>query len=205
MPDPLSRGALQERVFQTLLDAAARVFARRGSAASMSDVATEAGVARATVYRYFGSRGALETAVAERGVEHARGALLAGRIEEVDVAEGIRRAVRTLHDMDERFVVMLRRRGDGDLPAFDAGVAGPLRRLLDAGQRSGAIRGDVSAAWLAESLLGLVAHAVAVPPSTGKEDTLAAIAGLFLDGAGTAGREHRAGRPRSARAGGDDG
>jgi hypothetical protein len=129
--------------------------------------------------------------------------LHAGRIEEVDVAEGIGRAVRGLYDLGEGFVVMLRRRSEGDLPAFDAGVAGPLRRVLDAGQRSGEIRDDVPAAWLAESLLGLVAHAVAVPPATGKEDTLASIAGLFLEGAGTAGRARRAARPRSATAGGD--
>jgi hypothetical protein len=80
-----------------------------------------------------------------------------------------------------------------------------VRRLLHAGQRSGAIRDDVPAAWLAESLLGLVAHAVAVPPAAGKEDTLASIAGLFLDGAGTAGRARRADRRRSATTGGEDG
>jgi AcrR family transcriptional regulator len=204
MTEPSNRDQLQERVLQALLDAAARAFSRRGEAASMSDIAAEAGVARATVYRYFGNRGALEAAVAERGVARARQALRAGRIEEVDVAEGVRRAVRALYDMGETFVVMLRRRGEGRSPSFDAEVAGPLRRLLHAGQRSGAIRDDVSAAWLAESLLGLVAHAVAMPPATGKEDTLASVAGLFLDGAGPAGRARGADRRRSARAGGED-
>jgi len=205
MVEQSSRDALQERVVHAVLDAAARAFARRGDAASMSDVAAEAGVARATVYRYFGNRGALEAAVAERGVARARHALRAGRIEQVAVDEGVRRAVRALHDMGEAFAVMLRRRADGGLPAFDAEVAGPLRRLLHGGQRSGEIRDDVPAAWLAESLLGLVGHAVVVPPGTGKEDTLASIAGLFLDGAGTADRTRRADRRRPATAGGEDG
>lgn len=205
MAEPSPHDALQGRVVDALLDAAARAFARRGEAASMSDVAAEAGVARATVYRYFGNRGALEAAVAERGVARARQALRSGRIEEVSAEEGVRRSVRALHDMGEAFAVMLRRRADGGLPAFDAEVAGPLRRLLHAGQRSGEIRGDVPAAWLAESLLGLVGHAVVIPPGAGKEDTLASIAGLFLDGAGTGERARRAGRRRSATAGGEDG
>lgn len=204
MSEHPSRDGLQDRVVNALLDAAARAFARRGDAASMSDVAAEAGVARATVYRYFGNRGSLEAAVAERGVTRARQALRAGRIEEVPVEEGVRRSVRALHDMGEAFAVMLRRRAHGGLPAFDAEVAGPLRRLLHAGQRSGDIRDDVPPAWLAESLMGLVGHAVVVPPGAGKEDTLASIAGLFLDGAGTAERARRADR-RSATAGGDDG
>jgi TetR/AcrR family transcriptional regulator, mexCD-oprJ operon repressor len=203
MSEPRPRDALQERVLQTLLDGAARAIARRGEAASMSEIAAEAGVARATVYRYFGSRGALESAVAERGVARARQALRAGRIEEVPVGEGVRRAVRALHDVGEVLVVMLRRRGDSSLSRFDADVAGPLRRVLHAGQEAGAIRDDVPAAWLAESLIGLVAHAVAMPPAAGKEDTLASIAGLFLDGAGTAAIERRTGRPRPTRAGDD--
>ena len=204
MVRPPPRDPLQERVLQTLLDAAARAMARRGDAASMNDIAGEAGVARATIYRYFGNRGALEGAVADRGVGEARRALRGSRIGEVELEEGVRRAVRALYDVGDALVVMMRHRGDGALPEFDAEVAGPLRRLLHGGQTTGAIRDDVPAAWLAESLLGLVTHAVAAPPSAGKEDTLASIAGLFLDGAGVRRREEPADRERSARAGGDD-
>src|SRR5689334_1463232 len=55
--------ALQDRV----LDAAERCFARWGAAkTSIDDVAAEAGLSRATVYRHMGNRGELITAVGIR-------------------------------------------------------------------------------------------------------------------------------------------
>src|ERR671923_968724 len=56
---PRPRQALQERVAAAILEAAARVLAVGGEQASMNDVAAAAGVARATLYRYFPSRQAL--------------------------------------------------------------------------------------------------------------------------------------------------
>src|SRR5918912_1793677 len=56
---PRRRQALQERVAAAILEAAARVLATGGEQASMTDVAAAAGVARATLYRYFPSRQAL--------------------------------------------------------------------------------------------------------------------------------------------------
>ena len=51
--------SLQQRVTAAILDGAARLFAAQGEQASMTDVAAAAGVARATVYRYFPNRQAL--------------------------------------------------------------------------------------------------------------------------------------------------
>lgn len=52
---------------QALLDAAGRLFARRGVATvEMKDIATEAGCSRATLYRCFESREALHTAYVHR-------------------------------------------------------------------------------------------------------------------------------------------
>jgi TetR/AcrR family transcriptional regulator, mexCD-oprJ operon repressor len=184
MPPSRPRDTLQERVLATVLEAAARAMVERGDAASMSDVASEAGVARATLYRYFGTRQALEEAVVKGGVEQAEAGLRSGRIEEVGLHEGIRRAVRALHETGAALVVILRRRSAGGVEEFDARVAGPLRRLLHAGQRAGEIRDDVPTVWLAESLMGLVASAVSTPSPTGKEDVIAAVSGLFLHGAG---------------------
>ena len=188
-----------------ILDAAARAIARRGDAASMSDVAAEAGVARATLYRYFGSRGALEDAVVGNGVARAADALRAARIGDIAVQDGISRAVRSLLDTGEALVVIMRRRALDAAPEFDSRVAGPLRRLIHAGQRDGRVRDDVPTAWLTESLMSLVVNALSAPSAMGKEDTIATVSGFFLDGAGTRPAATDVDLPNHDRAGGDDG
>src|SRR5919198_2305787 len=68
---PKRRQALQERVAAAILEAAARVLATGGEQASMNDVAAAAGVARATLYRYFPSRQALLDELARVAAEEA--------------------------------------------------------------------------------------------------------------------------------------
>lgn len=51
---------------EELLDAAVRVIRRDGPAVAVEDVAKEVGVTRPILYRYFGDRGGLHLAVAER-------------------------------------------------------------------------------------------------------------------------------------------
>ena len=71
MSSPAPRSGLRERVASAIVEAAAAVFAERGDAASMSDVASAASVARATVYRYFPSREALLETLGSVAVEEA--------------------------------------------------------------------------------------------------------------------------------------
>ena len=77
-------------------------------------------------------------------------------------------------------------------------VAVPLRRLLERGRRAGGIRRDIPTAWLAESLLGIVGS-VLQRGSLGPDDTVAAIASVFLDGARTASPPHTSGVKTSTR------
>jgi AcrR family transcriptional regulator len=51
-----------------LLDAADRVIRRSGPGVSMDDIATEAGISRVVLYRYFGDKGGMYQALAERYV-----------------------------------------------------------------------------------------------------------------------------------------
>src|SRR5688572_3740091 len=99
---------LRARVSAAILEAAAGALAERGDQASMADVAAAAGVARATVYRYFPSREALLEALGGLAVEEAGDRLRAGRLEEVSVAEAFQRAVRALVAVGDYFVVLSR-------------------------------------------------------------------------------------------------
>jgi TetR/AcrR family transcriptional regulator, mexCD-oprJ operon repressor len=177
-----SRQTLREHVATAILEAAARALVDQGAHASMNEVATEAGIARATVYRYFPSRQALLDALAELAVNDAAARLASARIDQVPVEEGITRAVRALVGVGDYFVVLTRERVKPDTDEFDRRLAAPLNRLMEQGQRSGAIRDDIPSSWLTESLVGLVVTVLLASPTMGQEDTIAAIASLFVDG-----------------------
>ena len=150
----------------------------------MSDVAAAAGVARATVYRYFPNRDALLEALGRLALEDIGDRLRAARLDEVAVGDGLERAVRALVTVGDGFVVVARDRGRPANAAFEDRIAAPMRELLARGQREGQIRTDVPAAWLAEALFGLVVNVIGSGPRLGTEDTIAAIASVFLDGSG---------------------
>ena len=183
------RQPLRERVATAILEAAARALVDQGAHASMNEVAAEAGIARATVYRYFPSRQALLDALAEFAVNDAGARLASARIDQVPVEEGITRAVRALVDVGDYFVALAQERVKPDTEQFDKRVAAPLKRLMEQGQRSGAIRDDLPTSWLTESLVGLVVSVLLARPTMGQEDTIAAIASLFVDGVRARGEE----------------
>ena len=174
---------LRDRVAGAILEAAASVLASRGEHASMSDVAAAAGLARATVYRYFPSRQSLLDELARAAVRDAGGRLTEARLDDVAVEDALARAVRALAAVGDRLVVLERERVRPEPEQFDAAVAEPLRRLFERGQEAGEIRSDVSASSLGESLVGLVVSVLRSAPSLGVEATTAVVTSLFLDGA----------------------
>jgi AcrR family transcriptional regulator len=174
---------LHARVSSAILEAAAAVLAERGEQASMADVATAAGMARATVYRYFPNREALFEALGRLAVEEAGERLLAGRLQEVAVPEAFERAVRSLVAVGDYFVVVSRESARPDPEEFEQRIAAPLRGLIERAQSQGEVRDDLPASWLMESLIGIVVSGLQTQPSLGVEDTVAGITSLFLDGA----------------------
>jgi TetR/AcrR family transcriptional regulator, mexCD-oprJ operon repressor len=177
------RQALQERVAAAIIAAAARALVEHGEHVSMADVATAAGVARATVYRYFPSREALLADVAKLAVADAGERLASARIAEVPPEQGVSRAVRALTDAGDPFIVLVRERVQVSPDEFEDAVAQPLRHLFERGQAAGIFRDDISTSWLVEALIGLMASVLSAKPRLGREDTTAAIASLFLEGA----------------------
>jgi AcrR family transcriptional regulator len=178
-----SRQALKQRVARAILDAAAAEFVRAGEGASMNDVAAAAGVARATVYRYFPSRQALLDSLAEVAVDEAAERLQASRIDEVPVADAIVRTVRALVETGDAFVVVAQNRARDAGGPFDVRVMAPVRRLVERGRADGVTRSDVPAAWLADSLVALVCSLVGSMPNLGRDDVVDTITDLFLSGA----------------------
>ena len=177
------RPGLREHVAAAIVEAAAAVFAERGDTANMSDVAGAAGVARATVYRYFPSREALLEALGTAAVEEVGQGLAAARLDEVAIEEAFTRAVRALVVVGDYFVVLARERARIAPDEFDRRVSGVLRALIERGRTLGEIRQDVPVAWLAEALIGVIVSVLGAASSAGAEDKVDAITSLFLDGA----------------------
>jgi TetR/AcrR family transcriptional repressor of mexCD-oprJ operon len=183
MSEPVARQPLQQRVAAAILDGAARILVVHGEQASMNDVAAAAGVARATVYRYFPNRQALLDELARAAVSEADEGLASARIDEVSPEEGVARAVRALVDVGDSFVLLARERVRSDPERFERRIIQPLRQLFERGQAAGDIRPDIASARLTESLIGLIVGVLTSTPPLGKEDIIATISGLFLDGA----------------------
>jgi AcrR family transcriptional regulator len=183
MSNPAPRPALQQRVAGAILEGAARIFALEGDQANMNDVAAAAGVARATVYRYFPNRQALLDELAHTAVTDADARLEGARIDEVAALEGIARAVRALVEVGDPFVLLARDRMRSQPGRFERSVSRPLRSLFERAQDAGDLRSDVPASRLVESLIGLVVALLTSTPQLGKEDIIATITDLFLDGA----------------------
>jgi TetR/AcrR family transcriptional repressor of mexCD-oprJ operon len=181
-PSPLRRSGLRERVAAEIVAAAARVLAASGDGASMNDVAAAAGIARGTLYRYFPTRRALVERLRELALEEAASRLAAARVEQVAPLEGLERTIRAFVDMGDVFVVAARERGRPGGAEFEAAVTKPLRTLIERGQAASAIRDDMGPAWLSEALLGLIVAGTSAA-QLGKEDTIASIRLLFLEGA----------------------
>lgn len=149
----------------------------------MNDVATAAGVARATVYRYFPSRDALLDELKQTAAGEVDARLTAARIDEVAPEEGIVRAVRALVGVGDAFVLLTRERRRSDPQQLQRELIEPLRRVLARGRADGSIRDDVAGGRLAEALVGLTVGMLTSDPPLGAEDMTATITGLFLEGA----------------------
>src|SRR5687767_282479 len=185
IPGPMAtnpKSALRERVGAAIIDAAATALARHEQA-SMGEVAEAAGVARATLYRYFPTREALLEELARTTVARVAQALEAGRLDELAVDEAFLRAVRALVAIGDAFVVVARERDAAQAQDFEHVVARPLRALVERGQASGDLRDDVPSGWLLQSLLALVVSVLPSAPGLGAEDAVQTIASLFLTGA----------------------
>jgi TetR/AcrR family transcriptional regulator, mexCD-oprJ operon repressor len=187
MSEAVPKQTLQQRVATAILEGAARIFALEGEQASMNDVAEAAGVARATVYRYFPNREALLEELTRAAGSEVDARLSSARITEVPPEEGIVRAVRALVELGDPFVLLTRTRLQSDPERFERKLTHPVRELFERGQADGEIRNDIPPARLSAALIGLIVGVLTSSPRLGSEDMTATITQLFMDGARTRG------------------
>jgi TetR/AcrR family transcriptional regulator, mexCD-oprJ operon repressor len=144
-----------------LLDAAADVLAVAPQA-SLSEVATRAGLGRATLYRHFENRDALRAAIRQEALARASAALAGAGLPDCDTREGVRRAAAVLVPLGMRFRILLTEGSDTDadfVAARDEALA-PLWAVLARGIENGELSADANTPWLGLVLAGMLMAAV---------------------------------------------
>jgi AcrR family transcriptional regulator len=137
-----------------LLDAAVRVFARKGyHAARVGDIAEEAGVAYGLVYHYFGSKEEVLRSVFRetwraliRTIESVEEGDDSPREQLRKVAEILLRSWRRDPDLVRVLVLEVTRSGHlaGEADEIDASFAA-IQKIVERGQADGSIRSDLDA------------------------------------------------------------
>jgi AcrR family transcriptional regulator len=151
------------RNVRRILDAATKVLAY-DYGAGMAEVAAEAGLARATLYRHFPTRAELVDAIRTRAYEDAGAAIAACHLEEGSAGEALRRLVEGLVAVGDRYRFLqyqqaasesaeaaMKRRADQ--------LTEPVLAMIRRGQKSGELAPDVDPAWFTRTLDALLRSA----------------------------------------------
>ena len=160
-----------ERNVAAILETAVELLSERPDA-SMSDIATAAGLARQTVYAHYHSREALLSAVAERALAQAVEAIDSAEPGRGDPVEALARLVvawwravarnaRVLDTLAAAFS------SPEEVHALHAPILERLARLIKRGQRRGAFDRGLAPHWLAVAFLGLM-HTAAEEVAAGR-------------------------------------
>jgi AcrR family transcriptional regulator len=201
-----TRGRIRDRTRALLLDAAVRVFARKGAgAAAIHEIAAEAGLSNGTFYNYFRSREELVDAASERLAERFHAEIAASRAGVADPAErvaiGSRRFVlQAMQDPTWGAAIL---RVWNSSARLDAYAAAPLRADLRAGRRRGRLRFESEAAAVDLVQGAVLAGMRTLLQGRAGHEHASALAALVLRGLGVAAAEAReiALRPLPALAG----
>ncbi|GAA4311590.1 AcrR family transcriptional regulator [Actinomadura luteofluorescens] len=170
-----------------VLRAAADLLARK-STATTEEVARAAGISRATLNRHFPGRDALIRALEDFGIAEVKAALDAARLEEGTAEGAVRRLVRAIEPCAGLLAFLYSENqlfeGEDQNEGWSL-IDERLTDLFRRGQESGVFRIDLSAAWLAEALYGLLAAGgwAVIEGRVARNDIAHMIVELLLGGA----------------------
>lgn len=152
--------------------------------AKLDDVAVEAGVSRATLYRYFPSREQLVHALVEVAYQEVIERVRDAQIDEVPFEEALVRVARAAALTANHFVV-LQHEPPAALDHLDAEFEKTMLNLFERGQTEGVLRRDWPTPWLRTVYRAIVIEAIryATDAGLGIEETAALITTQFLSGA----------------------
>jgi AcrR family transcriptional regulator len=115
---------------EQLLDAADAVVGRQGPAASMTAIAAEAGITKPILYRWFGDKGGLYRALAERHTEALLATIRAALLAPGDLQERTRRSIGAYLELIETNPQIYRFLTSGE-PAAEPGVRSHVATTID--------------------------------------------------------------------------
>ena len=176
------RTAIQERVAEAILDVAADLLARGGEPPSMADIATAAGVSRATLYRYFPTRERLLSALTATGLDAAATRLAEADLDAVPVPEAIARIARVVAAAGSKYAAVAS--AFDPAGAVEQQIGTMIEAVLRRGTDDGTFRADLTTGELG-FVLGYLLQAagrMAAEHQAGAEKAAALITTVFLHG-----------------------
>ncbi len=190
---PERRRADAQRNTRLILEAAASVLARDASA-GMTEIATAAGLGRATLYRHFAAREELIDALHAQAFADVSAAIAASRPDDGPVPDALARVVGALLSVAVRYHILFDESFlQGTPPSRQeehrARLAEPIERLVERGQRDGELSAAAPASWVVAALSSLLPAALrlVVAGELTREQARRLVAGTLLDGLRTRG------------------
>ncbi|MEZ0363863.1 TetR/AcrR family transcriptional regulator [Mycobacterium sp. pUA109] len=174
---------MSDRMRTAILDAAARVLGQRPDAA-MADIADEADVGRATLYRYFPTRESLLRGVADSGAAELAEGIEAANLDELAADRAIARLTAVFVRTGAKYAAVMSQLDAYHDPAEKERVIKPVREVMARGIEDGVLRGDLPGDALFEMFTALIERAMwlAIDGVLTPEAATEAVVATFLDG-----------------------
>lgn len=174
-----------QRTRTAILDAAGRLLSRRPDAA-VAEIADEAGVGRATLYRHFPTRESLQQGVAEVGITEIVDAFEAAGLDELPSDRAIARLTAVVMRNGAKYASVISK-SNAELcePADIERAVRPIREVVDRGIRDGVLRNDLRGDTVFTMFTAILERGLSltIGEQMTPEEATEAVLAIFLDGA----------------------